>query len=111
MEPHSDVNNRIYSDTIEIPDVHDQQEEPLLSQEPISVDLYSPTSSNSRLSRLKHMLSKRSIKKLVYKWRWPIGFFILSIFMGLLMWAYKKELFEGLEALSFRLKDMGYRFV
>lgn len=117
MELNGDVNNNrdraIYSDAIEIPDVHEQQEEPLLSQQqdPILVDLYSATTPSSRITRLKQKLTKRNIKKLIYKWRWPLFIFMSSIVFGLIMWAYKKELFEGLETLSYKLKDMGYRFV
>jgi hypothetical protein len=107
-----------YADAIEIPDIHynDQQEEPLLastgthSNDEDIVDLCPPTQQQqSRFNRFKQHLSKRNIKKLVYTWRWPLFFFGISMFMGLLMYTYRVQVFQGLETLSHKLSDMGYR--
>lgn len=110
MEVQSGVESRdraIYADNIEISDVHEQQEQPLLSQDPVMVDLYPPTTP-SRMSRFRQSLTKRHLKKVIYKWRWPILFIVSSCVMGFFMWVYRKEVFQGLETLSNKLKDMGY---
>ncbi|GAA5808099.1 hypothetical protein MFLAVUS_001481 [Mucor flavus] len=96
----------IYSDTIEIPDIHQQQEEPLLNDnDPVD---FNPTYKTSRLQRLKQHLTKRNLKRFIYTWRWTLLVIVLSILMGLVMWSYRKELYEALEALSGTLKKMGY---
>lgn len=113
METQPGVDSRdraVYTDNIEISDVHEQQEQPLLSQDAVMVDLYPPTTP-SRMSRFKQNLTKRHLKKAIYKWRWPILFILISCIMGFFMWVYRKEVFQGLETLSNKLKDMGYRFV
>lgn len=113
MEVQSGVDSRdraIYANNIEISDIHEQQEQPLLSQDPVMVDLYSPTTP-SRMSKFRQSLTKRHLEKAIYKWRWPILIIVSSFFMGLFMWVYRKEVFQGLETLSNKLKDMGYRLV
>lgn len=97
----------IYSDTIEIPDIHQQQEEPLLNDnDPVD---FNPTYKTSRLQRLKQHLTKRNLKRFIYTWRWTLLVIVLSILMGIVMWSYRRELYEALEVLSGTLKKMGYR--
>lgn len=109
MEPH----HRDYSDAIEISDLHhEDQEEPLLAanttsidENRIIVDLYPPSGG----TRLQHYFTKRNLKALIYTWRWPLFFFVSSVCMGIIMYIYRVQLFQGLETLSHKLSDMGYR--
>lgn len=100
MESHGKA---IYSDTIEIPDI--QQEEPLLSNEDTLPVVYQP----SRFHRFNQQFTKRNVKKQVYAWRWVILFLISTFIMGCIMWRYRVQVFQGLETLSLRLKDMGFK--
>ncbi|KAI8878168.1 hypothetical protein K501DRAFT_259041 [Backusella circina FSU 941] len=61
------------------------------------------TSSNSRWNKI----TKENVSSWLYKYRWPLSIFAISIVMGIVMFIYRKELFQGLEILSEKLKDMG----
>lgn len=99
MEPHG----KVYSDTIEIADI--QQEEPLLSNEESLPAVYQP----SRFHRFNQHFTKRNVKKQIYAWRWAILFVVSSVVMGCIMWTYRRQAFQGLETLSLGLKDLGFR--
>lgn len=99
MDPHG----KVYPDTIEITNIH-QQEEPLLGQDNSPI-VHQP----SRFQQLGQQFSKRNVKKQIYAWRWTILFFLVSLIMGCLMWTYRRQVFEGLETLSSALKGMGFK--
>jgi hypothetical protein len=61
---------------------------------------------NSGGSRFKK-ITKENVVSWLYKWRWALSIFAISVVMGIVMWIYRKELFQGLEILSEKLKGMG----
>lgn len=101
METHGKT---IYADTIEIPDIQ-QQQEGLLSNEDSLPIVYQP----SRFQRFNQHFTKRNVKKQIYAWRWGILFLFGTFIMGYIMWTYRRQVFEGLETLSLALKDMGFK--
>ncbi|KAI7897888.1 snare associated Golgi protein-domain-containing protein [Cokeromyces recurvatus] len=68
------------------------------------------TNSNSHfIQRIKQRWTKRNIILFLYNWRWSLFFFGISVIIGIVMFIYRRNFFEALEALSHHLSDLGYR--
>ncbi|KAG2177756.1 hypothetical protein INT43_003003 [Umbelopsis isabellina] len=50
---------------------------------------------------------ERSVRDLLYRYRYVVAFLVFSWIMGALFWAFKREIFEGLETLSHVVEGMG----
>lgn len=63
--------------------------------------------SSFRAGITPYVTGERSVRDLLYKYRYVIGFFLISWIMGAIIWNFKKQVFEGLESLSHAVEGMG----
>lgn len=50
---------------------------------------------------------ERSLKDLLYRYRYVVAFLVFSWVMGAIFWTFKRQIFEGLESLSHTVEGMG----
>ncbi|KAM3584128.1 Tlg2-vesicle protein [Umbelopsis sp. WA50703] len=50
---------------------------------------------------------ERSIRDLLYRYRYIVAFLVFSWVMGAIFWTFKRQIFEGLESLSHAVDGMG----
>lgn len=50
---------------------------------------------------------ERSVKDLLYRYRYVVAFLVLSWVFGAIFWAFKRHIFESLETLSHVVEGMG----
>jgi hypothetical protein len=63
----------------------------------------------SRWKQVVHQLTKRKVKAFIYNYRWLLFFIFGGIVASSIMFAYRREFFQALEALSHKLSGLGSR--
>jgi hypothetical protein len=54
-----------------------------------------------------YVTGERSVRDTLYQYRYVIGFFAISWIIGIILWHFKRQVFEGLESLSHAVEGMG----
>jgi hypothetical protein len=60
-----------------------------------------------RASLTPYVTGERSVRDTLYQYRYIIGFFAISWTIGIILWHFKRQVFEGLENLSHAVEGMG----
>lgn len=64
-----------------------------------------------RASLTPYVTGERSVRNTLYQYRYVIGFFAISWIIGIILWHFKRQVFEGLENLSHAVEGMGAGYV
>ncbi|CAO3667552.1 unnamed protein product [Umbelopsis ramanniana] len=63
--------------------------------------------SSFRAGLTPYVTGERSVRDALYQYRYVIGFFAISWIVGIILWHFKRQVFEGLESLSHAVEGMG----
>jgi hypothetical protein len=63
--------------------------------------------SSFRASLTPYVTGERSVRDTLYQYRYMIGFFAISWITGIVLWHFKRQVFEALENLSHAVEGMG----